>query len=76
MAGCGASPDFSKVFRYYEALSVEDYVQMYVHSPSFRRETAVSTGERDGRSSQIYADHRGANALLLWLDLAPVFCSG
>ena len=49
---------------------------MYMHSPSFRKETAISTGERDGRSSQIYADHRGANALLLWLDLAPVFCGG
>lgn len=34
----------------------------------------LSTGERDGRSSQIDADHRGANALLLQLYLVAVFC--
>lgn len=49
---------------------------VYMHSPSFRRETTVSTGGRDGRSSQTDADHRGANALLLQLDLVAVFCGG
>lgn len=59
-----------------KALRPEECVQMYVYSPSFRRETAINTGERDGRSSQIYADCGDANALLLWLDLAPAFCGG
>lgn len=76
MAGCGASPDCSKVVRCCKALRLEECVQMYMYSPSFRREMAINTSERDGRSSQIYADCRGTNALLLWLDLAPAFCGG
>jgi len=76
MAGCRASPDCSKAVGCCEGLSLEERVQMYTHSPCFRRETIRSTGERGGRSSWIYAHLRGANALLLRLDLAPVVCGG
>lgn len=73
MSGCGASPDCSKVVRCCKAFSLEEWVQVYTYRPSFGRETTMSTGERDGRSSEIYADHRGVNALLLWFILLLSF---
>lgn len=76
MAGCGASPACAKVVSAVSLQSEGECTDVYMHSPSFRRETTISTGGRDGRCSQIDADHRGANALLLHLDLVAVFCGG
>lgn len=76
MAGCGASQACAKAVNAVSLQSEGECTDVYMHSPSFRRETTVSTGGRDGRSSQTDADHRGANALLLQLDLIAVFCGG
>lgn len=73
MSGCGASLDCSKAVKCCETFSLKECVQMYSYLPSSGRETTMSTSERDGRSSEIYADHRGVNALLLWLILLLSF---
>lgn len=76
MVGCGASQASAKAVSAVSLQCEGECTDVYMHSPSFRRETTVSTGERDGRSSQIGAGHVGANALLLQLDLVAVFCGG
>lgn len=74
--GCGASQASAEVVSAGSLQSEGECTDVYMYSPSFRRETTISTGGRDGRSSHIDADHRGANALLLHLDLVDVFCCG